>query len=573
MQSKSGLFLALHSPATITTTQMKKLHFLTQSRVCCFIAFYIGIVLNLPIFFRRFHQLHYDAALSTTIEVIAAFSLVLFTTLLASMAGRLLFRILLSLLVIFSVTASYYMIFFNVDIGYGIIAAVMTTDSLDLSKESVGWNFALWLVLVSLLPMLMLWLTPLPEAAIRRQNGGAFLRRGGVMIVAGLVCWLPLKVMGDHQESLDKQHNRMMASYGGVVAGSYSPSNWLSGMGLLAYSSWSQAEDSRNLFDPTAHFTYQPPKDVNDLYVVFVIGESARRDHMGVYGYSRDNTPYLDKETHLAALQGYSCDTSTKLSLRCMFVREGGASEAPERTLKEMNVFTVLKKQGFSSELFAMQSEAWFYNKVMADDYALRETIQSEKRNVGKPIDDMALVSELKDSLERHPQGKHLVVLHTKGSHYLYTERYPREFARYQPECKGIDDSCSTEEMINSYDNSLLYTDYVLKQIFDQLRNRNAIVFYASDHGESISKNMHFHGTPRDQAPIEQRSIPIMVWASDKFLQQPDNASAFRQLQTLAKDKTPVFHEKLFDSILGCSGFTSPDGGINQLRNWCHVSQ
>ncbi|AXF75799.1 kdo(2)-lipid A phosphoethanolamine 7''-transferase [Erwinia tracheiphila] len=552
---------------------MKKLHFLTQYRVCCFIAFYVGILLNLPIFFRRFLQLRYDAVLSTAIEVVAAFSLVLFITLLVSLTGRLLFRVLLTLLVLISITASYYMIFFNINIGYGIIAAAMATDSLDLSKESVGWNFTLWFILVSLLPLLMLWLTPLPEAALHRRNRLAFLCRGGVMIMAALCCWLPLEVMGNHQQDLDKQHNRMMASYGGVVAGSYSPSNWLSGMGLLAYSNWSQAEDNRHLFDPAAHFTYTPPKDVNDLYVVFVIGESARRDHMGVYGYSRDNTPYLDKEPHLAALQGYSCDTSTKLSLRCMFVREGGASEAPERTLKEMNVFSVMKKKGFSSELFSMQSEAWFYNKVMADDYALRETIQSEKRNVGKPIDDMALVSELKDSLDRHPQGKHLVVLHTKGSHYLYTERYPREFARYQPECKGIDNSCSAEEMINAYDNSLLYTDYMLEQVFNQLRDRNAIVFYASDHGESISENTHFHGTPRNQAPVEQRSIPIMVWASDKFLQQPENAAAFNQLQTLAKNKTPVFHEKLFDSILGCSGFTSPDGGINPLRSWCHVSK
>ncbi len=553
--------------------QMKKLLFLTQHRVCCFVALYVGILLNLPIFFRRFHQLTQDAALSTATEMLAAFALVLFVTLLASLAGRLLFRILLTLLVVFSVAASYYMIFFNVDIGYGIIASVMATDSLDLSKESVGWHFYLWVVLVSLLPILMLWLSPLPEAALRRHNHKAFMGRGGVMIAAALCCWLPLKVMGDRQDSLDRQNNSMMASYGGVVAGSYSPSNWLSGVGLLAYSSWSQAEDNRNLFDPAQHFTYTPPKDVNDLYVVFIIGESARRDHMGLYGYSRDNTPNLDKEKNLAALEGYSCDTSTKLSLRCMFVREGGASDAPERTLKEMNVFSVLKKQGFSSELFSMQSEAWFYNKAQADDYALRETIQSEKRNVGKPIDDMALVNELRDSLERHPKGKHLVILHTKGSHFLYTERYPRSFARYKPECQGIDDQCSTEEMVNSYDNSLLYTDHVLEQVFNQLRNRNAIVFYASDHGESISQNMHFHGTPRDRAPMEQRTVPIMVWASDKFLQQPDNSAAFAQLKTLARDKTPVFHEKLFDSVLGCIGYTSPDGGINPQRNWCQVNK
>ncbi|MEE4410321.1 MULTISPECIES: kdo(2)-lipid A phosphoethanolamine 7''-transferase [unclassified Serratia (in: enterobacteria)] len=550
---------------------MQKFRRWTQLQVSFFIAFYLGVLLNIPIFYRRYQQLNYDNVLSIGIEVVAAFSLVCFITLLISFLGRRLFRVLASLLVLSSVAASYYMVLFHVDIGYGILAAVMTTD-VDLSKESVGWHFGVWMVVVSLLPLLFIWLAPMHEATLKRSNWPVLFKKGGIMLAAGLCCWLPLQLMGQVQDRHDRENNQLMASYGGVVAGSYSPSNWLSALGLLTYSSYSQAEDSRNLFDPAAHFTYQPPKDVNDLYVVFVIGESARRDHMGVYGYQRDNTPYLDKETNLAVLQGYSCDTSTKLSLRCMFVREGGAAEEPQRTLKEMNVFSVLKKQGFSSELFSMQSEAWFYNKTQADDYALRESIQAEKRNVGKPVDDMALIDELQDSLGRHPQGKHLVILHTKGSHYMYTERYPRAFARYKPECQGIDDACSTEEMINSYDNSLLYTDYFLEQVFNQLRNRNAIVFYASDHGESISENMHFHGTPRDHAPKEQRTVPIMVWASDKFLSQPDHRAAFNQLKVLQQAKTPVFHEKLFDSVLGCIGYTSPDGGIVKPHNWCQVN-
>lgn len=549
---------------------MKARWSLSQTKLSLFIAFYLGILLNVPIFYRRFISLPVDSGLSVAVEIVAAFSLVCCLTFLLALLGRKLFRLLVSALVLCSVAASYYMVFFNVDIGYGILAAVMTTD-IDLSKESVGWHFGVWMVLVSLVPLLLIWLAPMPEAALKRANRGAYTKKGVTMLAAGLCCWLPLQLMGQVQDHQDRLSNRMMASYGGVVAGSYSPSNWLSALGLLTYSSYSQAEDNRKLFDPAAHFHYQPPKDINDLYVVFVIGESARRDHMGVYGYSRDTTPVLAKQPNLALLQGYSCDTSTKLSLRCMFVREGGASESPQRTLKEMNVFSVLKKQGFSSELFAMQSEAWFYNKAQADTYALREGIQAEKRNAGKPVDDMALIPELRDSINRHPQGKHLVILHTKGSHYLYTDRYPRAFARYQPECQGIDDACTTEEMINSYDNSVLYTDYFLGQVFNTLRDRNAIVFYASDHGESISDNMHFHGTPRDHAPIEQRSVPIMVWMSDRFKQQPDHAAAFNQLQQLAHDKTPVFHEKLFDSVLGCIGFTSPDGGIVNAHNWCQV--
>ena len=107
------------------------------------------------------------------------------------------------------------------------------------------------------------------------------------------------------------------------------------------------------------------------------------------------------------AFRGESCDTATKLSLRCMFVREDGTEDNPQRTLKEQNVFAVMKELGFSSELFAMQSEVWFYNNTEVDNYAFREMIASEKRNDGKAVDDMLLVDEMKESLARYPKGKH----------------------------------------------------------------------------------------------------------------------------------------------------------------------
>lgn len=550
---------------------MQKLKLLSQQRISLFIAFYLGILLNLPIFFRRYQLLIHDNLLSIAVEMLAAFALVYFITLLVSYTGKTIYRLLLSAVVISSACASYYMVLFNVDIGYGILLAALSSDSIDLSKESIGSHFVMWVVAVSFIPLLLLWGSRMPGASLRQSTFKGLLKKVVLTFIAGLCCWGPLHLMGKVQDRQDIVNNRMMASYGGVVAGTYSPSNWLSALGLFIYSSYSQSEDTKRLFDPAKNFTYMPPADINDLYVVFVIGESARRENMGVYGYERDNTPYLDKEKNLAVLQGYSCDTSTKLSLRCMFVREGGASEAPQRTLKEMNVFSVLKSLGFSSELFSMQSEAWFYNKARVDDYSLRESIASEKRNAGKPVDDMLLINEIKDSLERHPVGKHLIILHTKGSHYLYSDRYPRSFAKYQPECMGVDNSCSTKEMINAYDNSLLYTDYFLEQVFNQMRDRNAIVFYASDHGESISDKMHFHGTPRDHAPIEQRTVPIMVWTSEKFLSNDRNRAAFAQLQSMAAKKKPAFHEKLFDTILGCIGYTSPDGGIVKPHNWCQV--
>lgn len=98
-----------------------------------------------------------------------------------------------------------------------------------------------------------------------------------------------------------------------------------------------------------------------------------------------------------------------------MFVREGGADNNPQRTLKEQNVFAVLKQLGFSSDLYAMQSEMWFYSNTMADNISYREQIGAEPRNRGKTVDDMLLIDEMQNSLAQNPEGKHLIILHTKG--------------------------------------------------------------------------------------------------------------------------------------------------------------
>ncbi|MDO1900634.1 sulfatase-like hydrolase/transferase, partial [Escherichia coli] len=83
---------------------------------------------------------------------------------------------------------------------------------------------------------------------------------------------------------------------------------------------------------------YQAPQNVADTYVAFIIGDTTRWDHMGIFGYERNTTPKLAQAKYLAAFCGYSCDTATKLSLRCMFARQGGAEDNPQRTLKEQHI-------------------------------------------------------------------------------------------------------------------------------------------------------------------------------------------------------------------------------------------
>ena len=346
---------------------MNKVKSLSQQNLSLLLAIYIGIFLNLSVFYRRFdslaHGLQGIKLISAVTEVIAIVLFTFFIMRLVSLGGRLFYRIVASLLVLISVAASYYMTFFNVVIGYGIVVSVMTTDT-DLSKEVVGLHFVLWMVALSALPLLLIWKNSLRYTLIEQLK---------TPVIASNRCWSCWRwwrwsgcrcVCWTTSKACKKLANIDLPSYGGVVAHSYLPSNWLSALGLFAYTRYDESQDQSTLFDPGKHFTYVPPADIDDTYVVFIIGETTRWDHMGMLGYERDTTPRLSKEKNLVAFRGESCDTATKLSLRCMFVREDGTEDNPQRTLKEQNVFAVMKELGFSSELFAMQSEVWFYNNT-----------------------------------------------------------------------------------------------------------------------------------------------------------------------------------------------------------------
>lgn len=554
---------------------MNKLKLISHQKLCLLLAIYVGFFLNLAVFYQRFNSnnLLVFKGLSAVTEVVACILVTFFLLRILSLFGRTIWRILATFIVVCSVAASYYMTVLKAVIGYGIIVSVMTTD-IDLSKEVVGYHFVLWFILVSALPVYMIWCNTSRDTLIRQlMTPGQRVKNIAIILCTILLVWAPLRLLGVVQAKSERGTTTDTASYGGVVANSYLPSNWVSALGLYAWTKVAESGDNKSLFNPTKQFSYVAPDDIEDTYVVFIIGETTRWDHMGMLGYDRDTTPKLSQEKNLVAFRGESCDTATKLSLRCMFVREGGTSDNPQRTLKEQNIFAVLKQLGFSSNIFAMQSEVWFYKNAMPDSFAFREEIAANPRNHGKTVDDMLLINEVSESIKQHPKGKHLIIMHTKGSHFSYAQRYPRNFAKWTPECVTIDEGCSKESLINAFDNSVLYTDTVISSVLDQLRDKRAIVFYAADHGESISDSTHLHGTPRHMAPPEQFRVPLIVWASDKFLETPKNKVAFEHLQEQASKQVIHRHVELYDSILGCLGYTSPNGGINQNNNWCHIPE
>ncbi len=548
-----------------TNQQMNIKNRLSSHSVSIWIALYIAVFLNVLIF-RRHFDIHSTTSIAVTaLSVVGLFSATFVLLSLSRVLGRWFYKVF-AIFLILSSAAAFYMIVHYVVIGYGVIASVLTTD-VDLHGEQFGVRFIIWMVLLGLVPSLMLW-----RCQLDRVPKG-FKRAVAYTLIAVVTAVGSFKAMDAIERREAKRNNTFAPSPSGRIAHTYLPSNWLSALGLFAYEKFQSTEDAQ-LWDPAQNFVYAAPADLADAYVVFVIGETTRSDHMGLFGYARNTTPKLQQETNLFAFRGVSCDTATKLSLRCMFVRPEGVSDNEQRSLTQKNVFSVLRHLGFSIELFSLQSEVWFYRNVHANDYKIREMIAAQMSDANRRIDDRVLNEQVLDSLKKHPIGKHVIVLHTKGSHYAYSERYPESFAQFKPECKSNDAACSLDRLINSFDYSVLYIDTVLSELFDILRDKKAIVFYTSDHGESLSENMHFHATPRKKAPAEQFRVPYLVWMSDSFkAASPANEQAFANLQKLQSQQVILSHQTLFASILGCVGVTSPSvDGVASAQNICNSS-
>jgi KDO II ethanolaminephosphotransferase len=550
---------------------------------------WLGLIFNLPVLWRRHDGTQHFADVGvTTWSLLSEIALMLGLSALllglCQLFGRRGARWLGMLLIVTSAASAYYMAEFNVVIGVGVVQALFSTD-LDLTREVIGLRFGVWLLLLGGLPALWWWVHGAAPCWWRQPRARHALALWSVWCaVAVLVLLLAQASLNRLSRQLNGSDRGTTASASGVAAHAYVPSNWIVSLGMVANHTWQAHQSAQNLLDPAQQFNYFPATGLDDLVVVLVIGETTRHDRMGVLGHDRDTTPRMSSERNLVAFAGRSCDTSTRLSLACMFVRPEGlrAGEGPAPdTVLERDVFSVYRSLGFRIDLYGLQGEAGFYARTGADTYKLREMIAAQPENLGRPTHDELLLPELVNGLLEHDhrsaakgrRSPQLVILHTKGSHHNYSQRYPRAFARWTPECLHNDVACRRDEFLNSFDNSVLYIDHVLQSVRDQLRGRRALVIYSSDHGESIDDHTHFHATPRHIAPREQFRVPLVFWASDPFLANPVLAAGFDQLKARRSTMAPeaAGHHNLFASMLGCIGVQSDNGGLTPALNLCQA--
>ncbi len=289
--------------------------------------------------------------------------------------------------------------------------------------------------------------------------------------------------------------------------------------------------------------------------MVVVLGETARSQNFAYNGYQRDTNPYT-KDMGLIAFQDVaSCGTYTALSVPCMFSNMTRNTYDKPHAQAQDNVLDVIQHAG--AEVLWVDNDGGDKGVASHLNY---DTVDSSLKNSqcdGTTCFDLVMMDKAKKFIDKDKHNK-LLVLHTIGSHGpTYWHRYPDAQAPFQPACDRSDiENCSDKQITNVYDNTLVYTDYVLAQVIKELEtvsdDYNVMMTYISDHGESLGESgMYLHGAPYAIAPKEQTHVPWLMWIPKQYAQQ--KGLSVNCLNNEAQNNS-VSHDNLFHSLLGLYG-------------------
>lgn len=262
-----------------------------------------------------------------------------------------------------------------------------------------------------------------------------------------------------------------------------------------------------------------PPDSKSKKLVIMVVGETARADHLSLNGYARETNPLLSQQANVVTYsQISSCGTSTAISVPCMFSLLPKDDFEIDSASYTQNTLDIIAKAGVSV--------LWRDNNSDSKGVAIRQLFE-DFRTADKNAEcedecrDTGMLDDLQNFINRQPKDI-FIILHQMGSHGpAYYKRYPKEFEKFTPACQTAElSSCSDQEIINAYDNTIVYTDYFLTKIIELLQANTddfqTSMLYVSDHGESMGENgIYLHGLPYAFAPDSQTHVPIVLWSDD----------------------------------------------------------
>ncbi len=267
-------------------------------------------------------------------------------------------------------------------------------------------------------------------------------------------------------------------------------------------------------------------KSEDEITIVFVIGESLRADHLSINGYNRNTTPLLAKQKNIVSFANiYSAYTYTNPSIANIMTRADSLNLGRAHT--EKSFISLFNSSDFYTAWLANQDATTsFYSFMKECDTLIYVRPEKSVFTYSSWLDE-DLIPPFDLSLNKAYKNK-LLIMHTIGSHWYYNSHYSDSLKLFNPVTKSkIISQNTTEEIINSYDNTVVYTDYILNTMITKLEKLNAVLIYLSDHGEALGEDGNWlHASENEYL----KNPACIIWYSDLYLKKfPQKIAALQQ--------------------------------------------
>ena len=430
-------------------------------------------------------------------------------------------------------------------------------------------------------------------------------------VVGVFVIYLPLLVLGiihirkKHQISAVFQHHvrKWVMEVGGislfcllacyVVVDDYCMRNQLYPVNVCynLYLAFERNAASENYREASRDFKFdarsEHDAEAPEVYVM-VVGETARAHNFSLYGYPRDTNPLLSKTPGIIAFPDATTQSNTTHKSVPMLLSAASAEDF-ERLFHEKGILAAFKEAGFHTVFISNQQPNHSFIDFLGEQADEHYFLKTEDASQGSHYDEELLkkldeiLPEADASSSSHYRYRKLfVVLHTYGSHFNYQERYPRSFAYFKPDSRSEAKPENRQDLLNAYDNTIRYTDYILHGIVERLQKWEKVqakvlaktqaktqaktdgvycqptsaMLYTSDHGENIfddDRRLFLHAAPK--ASDYELHVPFIIWTSEGFGKQYPGA-----WKVLEENRTKQVQTSLsaFHTMLGIGGIRTP---------------
>ncbi len=290
--------------------------------------------------------------------------------------------------------------------------------------------------------------------------------------------------------------------------------------------------------------------------IVLVIGETARRHNFSIYGYSKETTPRLKQEPNLIAMTNAEAVYNLTSKAYPVFLTRATSDEF-DICMKEPSVIKAFQEAGFKT--IYINNQPLGYGSIYYQYAHQADSLIDLKPSLDISCNDAPILNEFQKIVDDLTDENVFIVIHSLGSHFRYNLRYPASFEKFTP---AIDNSLDLaninnemkDKLINSYDNSILFTDHFLSGLISSLKKDTSMVslmMYASDHGENLfddSNNQFAHGG--SQMTRYEKEIPLLIWSSDTY-----NKTYAEKIKHIRENiNTKITTNHFFHSILDLSG-------------------